>query len=453
MAKREKRFADYARFKTIKARGDKPDKKTTEQSEQYQGINDTLKKEIPKLFALTGRLVEACLHNLVQIQRQWDLIWQTKLSQAIEGSDLPKDTADIITSFSGDFAFHEAQALTLGICNGSLRAEAPNLVGMLSPSTTLHSDDQSSLRRSSATDSQKRRTMSLNSDASPQIPPPDLGTRAGRGLFGEAGIPPAPPQPAMAQVIPSRARASSNVSNSSGYPDIPGAYHRSWSNSINTSQSASAKRPSTATARSTGPPLSRPSIEVQINRQSEDSYSQRNRSSSDTRNSNTRNQITASPTSRYSNFFSSAMPMSDSPHPDTTPMGPHNLPSYNPLHHAQPQQAQQMSQHGQALTSPPPPPQFSSSSMRSNTSPPSVPSSSSSFARDEPNVIFLAASVYEFNIDHARREAGFPYLTYSAGEIFDVLGEKGELWLARNQDDRTKLVGWIWNKHFVKLAS
>ena len=68
-------------------------------------------------------------------------------------------------------------------------------------------------------------------------------------------------------------------------------------------------------------------------------------------------------------------------------------------------------------------------------------------------MIFLAASVYEFNIDHARREAGFPYLTYSAGEIFDVLGEKGELWLARNQDDRTKLVGWIWNKHFVKLSS
>ena len=68
-------------------------------------------------------------------------------------------------------------------------------------------------------------------------------------------------------------------------------------------------------------------------------------------------------------------------------------------------------------------------------------------------VLFLAASVYEFNIDRARKEAGYPYLTYVAGEIFDVIGEKGELWLAKNQDDPNSLVGWIWNKHFVKLAS
>ncbi|KAL9107083.1 MAG: hypothetical protein Q9227_007949 [Pyrenula ochraceoflavens] len=71
----------------------------------------------------------------------------------------------------------------------------------------------------------------------------------------------------------------------------------------------------------------------------------------------------------------------------------------------------------------------------------------------DPSVLFIAASVYEFNIDKARREAGYPYLTYIAGEIFDVLGEKGELWLARNQDDPNQQVGWIWNKHFARLAS
>lgn len=68
-------------------------------------------------------------------------------------------------------------------------------------------------------------------------------------------------------------------------------------------------------------------------------------------------------------------------------------------------------------------------------------------------VLFLAASVYEFNIDRSRREAGYPYLTYVAGEIFDVIAEKGELWLARNQDDPTQQVGWIWNKHFAKLGT
>jgi hypothetical protein len=34
--------------------------------------------------------------------------------------------------------------------------------------------------------------------------------------------------------------------------------------------------------------------------------------------------------------------------------------------------------------------------------------------------MFIAASLYEFNIDKQRREAGFPYLTYVQGEIFDV---------------------------------
>lgn len=106
-----------------------------------------------------------------------------------------------------------------------------------------------------------------------------------------------------------------------------------------------------------------------------------------------------SPTGRYSSFFSSAMPMPDTPGEN----------------------------------------EFDSSPEGNDSK--------------EPKVLFLAASIYQFNIDRARREAGYPYLTYVAGEIFDVVGEKGELWLARNQDDSTRQVGWIWNKHFAKLSS
>ncbi|ESZ98399.1 hypothetical protein SBOR_1207 [Sclerotinia borealis F-4128] len=69
------------------------------------------------------------------------------------------------------------------------------------------------------------------------------------------------------------------------------------------------------------------------------------------------------------------------------------------------------------------------------------------------NVIYLAASLFEFNIEATKTEAGYPYLTYSAGEIFDVIGEKGELWLAKNQDDDSDQVGWIWSKHFARLAT
>ncbi|KAK7527630.1 uncharacterized protein IWZ02DRAFT_487451 [Phyllosticta citriasiana] len=67
-------------------------------------------------------------------------------------------------------------------------------------------------------------------------------------------------------------------------------------------------------------------------------------------------------------------------------------------------------------------------------------------------VLFLAASLFEFNIAHDRREAGFPYLVYVPGEVFDVLAMRGELWLARNQDDPNRTVGWIWEKHFATLS-
>ncbi|RKF55869.1 hypothetical protein GcC1_200006 [Golovinomyces cichoracearum] len=68
-------------------------------------------------------------------------------------------------------------------------------------------------------------------------------------------------------------------------------------------------------------------------------------------------------------------------------------------------------------------------------------------------VLYLAASLFEFNVSATKQEAGYPYLTYQAGEIFDVIGEKGELWLAKNQDDSDNTVGWIWSKHFARLAA
>ncbi|KAE9980340.1 hypothetical protein EG328_000368 [Venturia inaequalis] len=66
-------------------------------------------------------------------------------------------------------------------------------------------------------------------------------------------------------------------------------------------------------------------------------------------------------------------------------------------------------------------------------------------------ILFLAASLFEFHIDSTRKEGGYPYLTYQPGEVFDVVGTKGELWLAKNQDDPACTVGWIWEKHFARI--
>ncbi|KAK4544165.1 hypothetical protein LTR36_004375 [Oleoguttula mirabilis] len=52
-----------------------------------------------------------------------------------------------------------------------------------------------------------------------------------------------------------------------------------------------------------------------------------------------------------------------------------------------------------------------------------------------------------------REEAGFMYHTYVQGEVFDVLAQKGELWLAKNQDDPDSTLGWIWDQHFVVLTT
>ena len=381
MQKRSKRLLDYARFKTIKDRGEKPEKKLTEQGEQFIAINETLKEELPKLFALTGKLVEACLNNFVQLQLQWNVIWRRKLSQAIDDCKVPGEISDIVDSFAGDFAFFEAQVLSLEICNGSMLADAFNQVSKLPPSTNGGVDGAASPGgASSSLDVTKRRTLSFTSDRSPMLPQPDFGTRnfsVENGLqLATGGL------VALNQDMSSRrARASSTVSSQGPRtPEVTSAY-RSY---FNGSSVANSVRPITSISRTTtepSPSLPRSSLDVPggdrlsgegplMNRpRSGSTYpppssarpNGRSVESTSSQTSQDIHQRSSSPSSRFSGLFSSAMPMSDSP-PEPIPTAP--------------------------------------------------PGSS------EYKVLFLAASVYEFNIDRARKEAGYPYLTYVAGEVW-----------------------------------
>jgi hypothetical protein len=99
----------------------------------------------------------------------------------------------------------------------------------------------------------------------------------------------------------------------------------------------------------------------------------------------------------------------------------------------------------------------SASTVTPGANPPLRPMSSASDlsrqpATDATAVLFVCASLFEFNIDKARKEGGYPYLTYVQGEVFDVVAQKGELWLAKNQDDSSNGLGWIWEQHFVILS-
>ena len=365
MRKRDKRLADYARFKATKDRGDKPDKKTLEQGEQFVAVNDTLKEELPKLFVLTGKLVEACLNNFVQLQLQWQVIWRRKLSQALDENGIPNQISDIVDAFAGDFAFTEAQALSLGICNGSMLADAVNF---LSPTTTLNGDESPTPRRSSTISNPRIRGMSISNDASPVLPQPDFGGRQS----GSFSFPPVGQnQVFVAQYGPNQSATNRRLranSAASGHgpptPEMPGSY-RSYANTPPSNNDL--MRPSTSTGRSsaTSPVLPRLDVDTpSFNRLSRDSPGVVRPPSGSTYGSAVSTQDiqlrSSSPSARYSGFFSSAMPMSDSPRPQSPAEG----------------------------------------------------SAQGSF-----NVLFLAASVYEFNIDRARREAGYPYLTYVAGEV------------------------------------
>lgn len=374
MQKRNKKIIDYTRYKTIKDRGEKPDKKLAEQGEQFMAINETLKDELPKLFGLTGKLVEACLNNFVQLQLQWHIIWRRKLSQAIDDCKVPNNAADIITSFAGDFAFFEAQVLSLGICNGSMLADTVNLVNFLSPATTVNGDGTTSPKQASSLDLTKRRTLSIGSDRSPMLPHPDLGTRnfgADHGLQLAGAFPSPNLEPTR------RVRASSAVSSQGPRtPEMPGP-HRPYLNTD--TPTSNPVRPTAVISRTITEPSpsgNRQGIELSNANRLSDGLTHVNRPTSGStypQISHSRppsdpiypqaaydSQRASSPSMRYSGFFSSAMPMSDSP------------PTESPT---------------------------------------------DAFGRNQFNVIFLAASVYEFNIDRARREAGYPYLTYVSGEV------------------------------------
>lgn len=404
MLKRSKRVPDYARYKAVLDRGDKPDKKLAEQGEQFLAVNETLKDELPKLFFLSGKMVERCLGSFVHLQTKWMQLWKLKLKQAI---DIPSAAADgesqadlqhIVRTFEADFAFVEAQVASLGVCNGSLLNETPNLVQFPSSTSvggmTIIGDGVVSPRTGPSFDS-IRRTLSVSSDKSPTLPQPDFGGVRGSGSFFSVGDG-AATGPVPQRQPTQRIRASSSVSGNGPQTPIPPGGWRTYSNN-STPVNTTPGRPTAAAGRNaTDPsPSLRPSMESsRLNRLSDDSALTRPSPGSGYP-PNSQAGSSSPSGNRYSGFFSSAMPMSDSP------------PAESPMTGA---------------------------------------------PKQEYNVIFLAASVYEFNIDKARKEAGYPYLTYVAGEIFDVIGEKGELWLARNQDDPNSGVGWIWNKHFVKLA-
>ncbi|KAK7427680.1 hypothetical protein QQZ08_005786 [Neonectria magnoliae] len=378
MKKRQKRRVDYERYEQLKRGGKNPDAKLKELVEQYDALNDTLKKELPKLSVLTEKIGNICLSNFVNIQVNWYSIWKEKMKVVLgDCPDVP-ELKDIVTTFQRDHPYAQEQFANIGILNPTYRGRA-------SQSTTRSTDESSSLKmRSRPSESESRgRGQSINGDQAPMLPAPDFKRHSGSFAISPAST--------GAGTIPSPHHYYSR----DFYAGIGGHQHGAVSPlSPNVPESmrsmAASTRPSTGRSFDSG----------NIPRQSTESAPQPHIRDSNTSYSSITPALENS--RRFSGIFHSALPLPDGP-----------------------EESQRSSRASSRERAP---------------------------ATDGYNVLWLAASLFEFNIVATKHEAGYPYLIYQAGEIFDVIAEKGELWLAKNQDDPVDRVGWIWSKHFAKLA-
>ncbi|KAJ4394590.1 hypothetical protein N0V93_003809 [Gnomoniopsis smithogilvyi] len=386
MKKRGKRRLDYEKSVQVKKSGKKMDKQLTELVEHYEALNETLIKELPQLSALTEKVGNICLGNMINIQAKWWFIWREKIRAVAATTDVPEIT-EIVTNFQRDFKEMEEQVISLGILNQTLKPRGSLSTIDDSVSTMSRMDstisNMSRLRsRPSDLGTPRLRASSITSDQAPVLPAPDFGKTPGVAMS---------PTPAH------------SGANSAGY------FYRDYYAGISSRGPASpASSDFSTAARSVAPILTaRPgtgrSFDSQgmLSRPSIDSASM-------THPRRESNATTSPPPSghdgqRNSGLFQSALPLTETPE--------------------EPQRGRS-----------------------------SRGSSRERHITKGYNVLWLAASLFEFNIETTKHEAGYPYLTYTAGEIFDVIAEKGELWLAKNQDDPNDLVGWIWSKHFAKLA-
>ncbi|KAL7935255.1 hypothetical protein V8C35DRAFT_268804 [Trichoderma chlorosporum] len=396
MKKRQKRRVVWERAEQLKKAGKSVDPKLKELVEQYEALNDTLIKELPKLSALTEKVGNICLGNLINIQANWYLIWREKMRAVLADAPEMPEIEEIVATFERDFPYANEMMANIGIVNPAYR-------GRTSLSTN-NGDDNLPRTRGRTSEAENRpwgqsSTQSSNGERAPSLPAPDFGKRHS-GSFtlspvtavSSSGFGAPAPSPHQYYYRDFYAGLSNNQSGiaSPRSAEVPA-----------TSRSLGGTRPSTGKSfDSSAMAMARQSTEsaMAMPRQSTESAPHGRRDSGNVYYTSYHQHDSR----RFSNLFHSALPLPDGP-----------------------EESQRSSR--------------ASSRERAHAS-------------DGYNVLWLAASLFEFNISTTKHEAGYPYLTYQAGEIFDVIAEKGELWLAKNQDDPTDQVGWIWSKHFAKLA-
>ncbi|KAF2831904.1 hypothetical protein CC86DRAFT_82733 [Ophiobolus disseminans] len=405
---RKKFLLYYVKHKTAVERGDKVDPDLEESAKRFTTINDTLKHELPLLYERTKSLMRTMMTLFMCLQKDWYKTCSKKILPLLESepqhtTSLRYDMESYVERFNSDYKPMQDLANRLGIINRNLLVDISN---MTSPVPTISSDGGGSSRNSSS-----RRTESMGSEASV------LDSR-NRNSGGYAGP------------------YAGGTGHKRLYDPIRPVPHGAAYPSIYTSPNRLGPGPTSLREARALSPVSDDSEATVM------SHGRRN----------------TGPSRNYNYLgldgacdFDDRSPLGDGSFDFPPQLGASFLaPTSQPMVHSMSAPIS----HNSSL------PGSHRGSGVFNSALPMSDSPVPSFVEelpatpgdtDEPEVLFLAASLFEFNIAHDRREGGIPYLVYVPGEIFDVIGMKGELWLARNQDDPTKTVGWIWEKHFARI--
>lgn len=344
MKKRQKRRMDFERYEQLTRAGRSIDSKLKEQVEQYEALNATLIKELPKLSSLTEKVGNICLGNFVDIQTRWYGIWKDKMkSVLVDCADVP-DLKEIVSTFQRDYPYAQEQIASIGIVNPAPRGRA-------SQSTTVSESDASLMKaRSRPPDLDLRgRGLSVNGDIPPSLPTPDFTTHNSGSFVMSPG--------------PTHSISSPHhYYYKDYYSGIRSQAMGSTSLTSPEAVSISRSQGGHGTA-STRPSTSRSHDSSGVPRQSTDSVPQHRRDSNTTYNSS----YPPTEDRRFSGLFHSALPLPDGP----------------------------------------------DESHRSSR----ASSRERAPAHDGYTVLWLAASLFEFNITTTKHEAGYPYLIYQAGEV------------------------------------
>lgn len=366
MQKRKKRVNDYLKLKAQRDAGAKLDKKVAESYEEWEALNDLLKLELPRLYELTRKLVQVCGQNLIELQKSWMMATHLKLRPIVDQVRLDKDfrtdMEDIVLDFRADFDYTEGWLKELAICNRSLMSDISSL---MSPTA------------SSASSMTMAPELESPSFKGPLIPP--THSRRTQSIGSEKSIrsviwSPVPPKPEnFSPIEMSRPAIAQPAANQFNYNNTYRERDRANSTASQATRGSLTPKGLLPLATATGffspptrpstaqggrahepPPVSYHNSSNNPGRLSQDSQGGRPNTGS-TYQSGGQNSY-----GRTSSVFSSAMPMSDNSASTTRPATPE---------------------------------------------------------AHEEHVLFLAASLFEFNIAHDRREGGIPYLVYAPGEV------------------------------------